>query len=78
MCVCHAAVRGEPGGRPVHSREIIVALQRAGWRLVRVKGSHHVFRHPAHPFPVVVPHPRRDLPTGLVRALERQTGLRLR
>ena len=30
---------------PVSSREVIRALEATGWRLVRVAGSHHHFRH---------------------------------
>jgi predicted RNA binding protein YcfA (HicA-like mRNA interferase family) len=34
---------------PMDSRTLIRMLEAAGWKLVRVKGSHHQFRHPAHP-----------------------------
>lgn len=57
------------------SAELIKQIQAAGWQLVRVRGSHHVFRHPAHGGIVVVPHPRKDLGLGLVRAIRRQAGL---
>ncbi|MGP9679119.1 type II toxin-antitoxin system HicA family toxin [Halomonas sp. AOP27-A1-41] len=30
-----------------------------GWELVRIKGSHHHFRHPTKPGTVTVPHPKR-------------------
>jgi predicted RNA binding protein YcfA (HicA-like mRNA interferase family) len=60
------------------SREIIRALERAGWRQVGVEGSHHKFRHPDRPgHHVIVPHPVRDMPIGTLRAIERQSGLKL-
>lgn len=61
----------------MNSREIIKALEGDGWVLKRVTGSHHHFRHPAKPGLVTVPHPKRDLPSGTVRAIERQCGLKL-
>ncbi|MGH7108355.1 MAG: type II toxin-antitoxin system HicA family toxin [Acetobacteraceae bacterium] len=41
----------------------------------RVRGSHHVFRHPTRAGRVVVPHPKRDLGPGLVAAIRKQAGL---
>lgn len=60
------------------SAAVIRTLRRAGWRLDRIRGSHHVFRHPEQPGTVVVPHPRKDVPVGTLHAIERQAGLRLR
>lgn len=61
-----------------NSREIIRALEQDGWRLVRVTGSHHHFKHPAKPGITTVPHPERDIPIGTLRSIERQSGLKLR
>ena len=61
----------------MNSREIIKALENDGWVLRRVAGSHHQFRHPTRPGLVTVPHPKRDLPVGTVKAIERLCGLRL-
>jgi len=47
------------------SREIIRRLEREGWTLVRVAGSHHVFKKPASDETLVVPHPKKDLGKGL-------------
>jgi len=34
-----------------------------------------VFKHPERPGHVVVPHPKKDLGTGLVAAIRKQAGL---
>ncbi|HLY55514.1 MAG TPA: type II toxin-antitoxin system HicA family toxin [Stellaceae bacterium] len=60
------------------SREIISRIEADGWVRVAQKGSHMQFKHPAKPGRVTVPHPRRDIPTGTLRSIERQAGLRLR
>ena len=52
-----------------NSREIIRRLKREGWTLVRITGSHHVFKSPVSGETVVVPHPKKDLGKGLVRAI---------
>ncbi|WP_281683546.1 type II toxin-antitoxin system HicA family toxin [Thalassobaculum salexigens] len=49
-----------------------------GRRQVRVSGSRHHCKHPTKPGLVTVPHPKRDLPVGTLRSIERQSGLRLR
>ncbi len=60
------------------SAAVIRALRKAGWQLDRVRGSHHIFRHPRRAGTVVVQHPRKDIPIGTLRQIERQAGLRLR
>jgi predicted RNA binding protein YcfA (HicA-like mRNA interferase family) len=62
----------------VRSSEIIALLKEDGWREVAQKGSHVQFRHPAKPGRVTVPHPRKDIPIGTLRSIERQAGLKLR
>lgn len=57
------------------SAELIRELRQAGWVLDRIRGSHQVFKHQARPGHIVVPHPKKDLGTGLVKAIRRQAGL---
>jgi predicted RNA binding protein YcfA (HicA-like mRNA interferase family) len=59
------------------SRDIKRRLERNGWILVRIRGSHHVFRHPTAGATIVLPHPKKDLGIGLTRAIYRQAGWRL-
>ena len=61
----------------VDSREVIRRLKADGWYEVARKGSHAQFKHSVKPGRVTVPHPRRDLPRGTLRSIERQSGLRL-
>ena len=42
-----------------NSRDIVRRLEREGWTLVRVTGSHHVFKSFTSGETMVVPHPRR-------------------
>ena len=57
-----------------NSREIIRRLEREGWTLVRVTGSHHVFKSAVSGETLVVPHPKKDLGKGLVRAIYKAAG----
>ena len=59
----------------VKSADLIRELQKAGWKLDRVRGSHHVFKHPARQGIIVVPHPKKNLGTGLIAAIRRRAGL---
>jgi len=51
-------------------------LEQDGWSLMRVKGSHHHFRHPSKPGTTTVKHPDRDIPIGTLKSIERQSGLK--
>jgi len=62
----------------VNSRDVIAALKAAGWFQVAQKGSHVQFKHPTKPGRVTVVHPKKDIPLGTLRSIERQSGLRLR
>jgi predicted RNA binding protein YcfA (HicA-like mRNA interferase family) len=57
------------------SRDVVRELERDGWRLHSVVGSHHHFKHPSKAGKVTVPHPRRDLHPKTVKAIRRQAGL---
>ena len=57
-----------------NSRDIKRRLESEGWILDRVKGSHHVFRNPKTGKIVVLPHPKKDLGPGLVRAIYKQAS----
>lgn len=60
------------------SRAVIRAIEAAGWAEVAQKGSHRQFKHPGKPGRVTVPHPKRDLPLGTLRSIEKQAGISLR
>jgi predicted RNA binding protein YcfA (HicA-like mRNA interferase family) len=60
------------------SRSVIRLLEGTGWRLVRVTGSHHHFRHAERSGTVTVAHPTKDIPPGTLRSIERQSGVSMR
>jgi predicted RNA binding protein YcfA (HicA-like mRNA interferase family) len=60
----------------VSGREVIRKLVNAGWREARVSGSHHILQKDGKSVPVPV-HGGRDLGVGLLRKIEKQTGVKL-
>ncbi len=62
----------------VSSREIIRKLKADGWFEVATRGSHLQMKHPTKPGRVTVPHPKKDLPLGTLKSIERQASLKLR
>ena len=62
--------------KPTSGKQFCKALERNGWILLRINGSHHIYGRPESPviLPVTV-HGNRDLPTGTQRALMRLAGL---
>jgi predicted RNA binding protein YcfA (HicA-like mRNA interferase family) len=45
----------------VRGERIVRALERAGFKVARVAGSHHIMRHPAGRGTTVPVHPARDV-----------------
>ena len=62
--------------RIMNSADIVRQLERAGWVLRGVKGSHHIYTHPDKPGHISVPHPKKDLGAGLAHKLLKQAGLK--
>jgi predicted RNA binding protein YcfA (HicA-like mRNA interferase family) len=62
----------------MRSADVLRALLADGWRRVAQKGSHVQLKHPTKPGRVTVPHPRRDMPIGTLRSIEKQAGIKLR
>jgi predicted RNA binding protein YcfA (HicA-like mRNA interferase family) len=58
------------------SADLIKLLEQNGWTLRGIKGSHHIYTHPDRPGHISVPHPRKDMGTGLMHKLLKQAGLK--
>ncbi|EFC79520.1 type II toxin-antitoxin system HicA family toxin [Parafrankia sp. EUN1f] len=58
-------------------KDVVRALQKAGFELVRIKGSHHRLRNPDRAgIDVTVPvHAGRDIPKGTLRQILADAGL---
>jgi predicted RNA binding protein YcfA (HicA-like mRNA interferase family) len=60
----------------VRPRQLIRALERAGFFVHHIRGSHHYLRHPDRPsLLITVPVHTRDLKRGTLRTILRQAGL---
>ena len=66
MCIIHT----------MNSAELIRKLEKAGWVLRGMKGSHHIYTHPQRGGHLSVPHPKKDLGAGLIHKLMKQAGLK--
>ena len=60
------------------SREIFKRLELDGWFEVAQAGSHKQFKHATKPGRVTVPFPRKDVPLGTLRSIEKQARIKLR
>ncbi len=58
------------------SKEIIGLLERHGFTLDRIKGSHHILVNKTNGKRAVVPHPKKDLPVGTAQAILKQAGIK--
>ena len=62
--------------KQVSGRELAQIVQRRGWILARIQGSHHVFTMAGRRERIVIPiHGNQPLKTGLLRSLMKIAGL---
>lgn len=59
------------------AKQVIKILEQSGWMLRRVNGSHHVFSKNEQSVSIPV-HGNKDLGIGLLKCIEKQTGVKLR
>ena len=60
----------------VNGKQVIAALEKEGWYVKRVRGSHHVLRHPSIPDAIPVPvHGNRPIKRGTLASILRVVGL---
>jgi len=56
----------------MNSRDIISALKADGWYQVAQESSHVQFKHAEKSGRVTVPHPKKDIPIGTLKSIEKQ------
>lgn len=62
--------------RSVSGKHFCKVLQEHGWKLKRIRGSHHIFAQPGNPKILTVPvHGNRALKIGTLRSLLRDSEL---
>jgi predicted RNA binding protein YcfA (HicA-like mRNA interferase family) len=59
----------------VRGLQLVKALEKAGFELARVRGSHHVLRHTDGRTVAVPVHSGRDVPPGTLRGVLRIIGM---
>ncbi|MDX1587419.1 MAG: type II toxin-antitoxin system HicA family toxin [Oleiphilaceae bacterium] len=60
----------------MRNSEVIKLLEKDGWFEVKVKGSHHQFKHPTKRGKITVPHSKAELPQGTLNSIWKQAGLK--
>ena len=61
---------------PLSGKELAKAVERQGWELLRVHGSHHVYGKPGSIVRLSIPiHGNRPLKVGLFRHVMKSAGL---
>jgi predicted RNA binding protein YcfA (HicA-like mRNA interferase family) len=62
--------------KTISGKEMSSLLEKKGWTLARVTGSHHIFTRPGSNLRITVPvHGNRDLKVGLQRFIMKHAGI---
>ena len=59
----------------MNAKDICRIIEKIGGELVRTRGSHRQYRLPNGNL-VTVPYPKKDIPLGTLRSIERQSGIK--
>ena len=57
-------------------KELLSRLKKDGWELDRTQGSHHIMRKDGYKIVSIPIHAGKDLPTGTLNKLLKDTGLK--
>ena len=60
------------------SREVIKILEKDGWYRVGCEGDHHQFKHLTKKGKATITHPKKDIPIGTLKGIEKQTGVKFK
>ena len=62
--------------KSISGKKLCKIVEKIGWRLNRVKGSHQIYTKENSSVILVIPvHGNRDLPPGTLKSILRDTGL---
>ena len=62
--------------KSISGKQFARILQRRGWHLLRVRGSHHLFKHPDVREHIALPiHGNEDMKIGALRTLMKIAGI---
>jgi len=59
----------------LRGEQIVRALERAGFKVARTRGSHHIMRHPDGRGTTVPVHPGHDVAKGTLRGILADVGM---
>ncbi|CAN2048914.1 mRNA interferase HicA [Candidatus Magnetomoraceae bacterium gMMP-1] len=62
----------------MNSKQVIKLLKKDEWFHVRTTGYHWHFRHSQKQGIVTVPHPKKDLPIGTLKSIQKQSGIKFK
>ncbi|MCP4592702.1 MAG: type II toxin-antitoxin system HicA family toxin [bacterium] len=62
--------------KPVSGKHLCRVLDKHGWELRRIRGSHRIYAQPGNPIILTVPvHGSKDMKSGTLRQLLKDAGL---
>ncbi|GMO57112.1 MAG: type II toxin-antitoxin system HicA family toxin [Rickettsiales bacterium] len=59
----------------INSRDLIKIIEKDGWYLVNVVGSHQQFKHKIKKGKVTIPHPKAELTTKTIKSILKQAEI---
>lgn len=60
-----------------NSKELMKLLNKNGWTVCAIKGSHYQLNHHLIKGRVTIPHPKKDLPIGTLRSILNQAKINI-
>ena len=63
--------------KTISGKELCKLLEKKGWKLARINGSHHIYTNQGTIFRISVPvHKNKDLKMGLLKSIMKIAGIK--
>ena len=59
-------------------KEVMKILEENGWKLKNIKGDHYIYKKTGMMYEVVIPFSRNDVRIGIIKDIERKSGIKFR
>lgn len=72
--VCISMAKKQRAHVERNSKKILQRLKADGWVVVSIEGSHHKLKNKKFNYPIILVHPKKDLPNGTARKIHKAAG----
>ena len=59
-------------------KEVIKILEKNDWHLHNIRGDHYIFKKSGEMYNIVIPISRKDIKLGIIKDIEKKSGIKFK